>query len=200
MLRADPRAPLPRAPFPQPAERGFWFNNVTGESSWKEPEALGIPAAAGTQGEGHRYWVVDGKPSWEAPEEYAWRSLASAEGADGRPYFQNTVTQAVTWERPAALGWSRRSVSKTFWYNAVTGESRREPPTDVVGFEHESGQRYFAGADGAATWDKPAAGAWTEARSEEHDRPYFHNAVTGETVWERPPNSNVAWQLYHEEL
>ena len=189
----------------QSAERGFWFNNVTGESTWKYPEALGIKASNTDR----VYYIVDGSPTWEPPEAYAWRAVpdTSAEGAaEGRVYFENTVSHEVTWTRPAALGWSRRSVSKTFWYNAVTGETRRDAPTDVVGFEHPSGSRYFvaaaAGGDGSAaeaTWERPAA-AWTEVQSEEHGQPYFHTNVTGEVVWERPAHSNVAWQLYHEEL
>jgi hypothetical protein len=171
---------------------------VTGESTWKAPDALGIEATG--SGEGHRYWVVDGAPTWTAPEAYAWRAFVS-DDADGRAYFENSVSGEVTWERPAALGWSRRSVSNTFWYNAVTGESRRETPSEVLGFEHPSGSRYFAAADGSATWERPAAAAWNEVASAEHGgQPYFHNNVTGETVWERPAESNVAWQLYHEEL
>ena len=182
----------------QTAEKGFWFNNITGASQWERPDALGVESTV--DGESRRYWVVDGAPTWTAPAEYAWRQLASPDG-DGRVYFENTATGAVTWERPAALGWSRRSVSRTFWYDSVTGKSQRDIPTHAVGHAHESGQRYFIDADGQPTWERPAQAAWTETPSEKHEgRTYFHNNVTDEVVWERPADSNVAWQLHHEEL
>jgi hypothetical protein len=213
------RLPLPRAPrapaapqrpqlprriadaclaVSQQAEKGFWFNNITGASQWELPDALGIETVV--DGEKRRYWVVDGTPTWSAPTEYAWRQLVSPDG-DGRLYFENTATGAVTWERPAALGWSRRSVGKTFWYDSVTGASQRDVPAHAVGHEHESGQRFFVDADGSTTWERPAAAAWTETPSDKHDgRTYFHNNVTQEVAWERPADSNVAWQQHHEEL
>jgi hypothetical protein len=181
----------------KPAERGFWFNNVTGVSSWDRPEALGHES---TEHAGAVYWIADdGKATWDPPVAHAWRALAST--TDGTPYFENTKTKEVTWTRPEALSWSRRSVNKTYWWNVVTGEARRDAPTDLVGFSHESGHVYFLTPSGASTWDRPAAAAWAEATSDKHDgRVYWYNSVTGETVWERPANSNVAWQMYHEEL
>lgn len=109
----------------------------------------------------------------------------------------------MTWERPAALGWSRRSVNDTWWWNIVTGETVRVPPPAVVGIPTEDGQNhYFVDPKtGEATWEKPAAASWHEAKSEKHDgRPYWFNTVTKETVWERPADSNVAWQKQHSEL
>lgn len=176
----------------QAAEKGFWHNNVTGESSWESPPALGIPTADGKG----KYWVVDGSPSWEPPSPFAWRAIPSTDPAQkGRPYFENWVTKEVTWERPAALGWSRRSVNDTWWWNVVTGETARAPPVDVVGIPTEDGEHtYFIDAKtGKATWDKPPAAAWVESKSAEHDRPFWFNSVTKESTWERPASSNVAW-------
>ena len=113
-------------------------------------------------------------------------------------YFDNEVTGETTWTRPAALGWSRRSVERTFWYNSVTGASRRDAPVEVVGVHHESGHTYFPAPGGGATWDRPPAAGWNEVESEAHEgRTYFYNTVTKETVWERPADSNVAWVRYH---
>ena len=39
----------------QVAEKGFWHNNVTGESTWKLPDALGHKA----DGSNETYWIVD---------------------------------------------------------------------------------------------------------------------------------------------
>ncbi len=171
---------------------------MTGESTWKQPDALGIATPDGTS----RYWVVDGQPSWKPPAEFSWRTVASADPAHaGRSYFENWVTKEATWERPAALGWSRRSYNNTYWWNVVTGETQRAAPGHVVGFEAPSGHKYFVDpSTQEPTWDAPAAAAWSEAHSAEHDRPYWFNRVTKERVWTRPAESNVAWVRFHEEL
>jgi hypothetical protein len=111
------------------------------------------------------------------------------------------VTKEVTWERPAALGWSRRSQNKTFWWNIVSGETQRATP-EALGFQTPEGHTYFVDPKtGESTWDKPVAGAWEEGKSAEHkDRPFWFNSVTKESVWERPADSNVAWVKMHEEL
>ena len=200
MRFADAHAGLASLPVAtrQAAEKGFWFNNVTGVSQWERPDALGIETTV--DGKAQRYWVVDGEPTWSAPTEYAWRQLVSPDG-NGKVYFENTATGAVTWDRPAALAWSRRSVAKTFWYDSVTGASQREVPAHAVGHPHESGQRFFVGPDGQPTWERPAAAAWTEVPSAEHEgRTYYHNNITDEVAWERPADTNVAWQMHHDEL
>ena len=71
-------------------------------------------------------------------------------------YFENWVTKEVTWERPAALGWSRRSQNKTFWWNIVSGETQRATP-ESLGFQTPEGHTYFVDPKtGESTWDKPA--------------------------------------------
>ena len=107
----------------------------------------------------------------------------------------------VTWERPAALGWSRRSFNKTFWWNQVTGETQHEEPVDVFGFDDGAGYRFFIDPKtGQSSWDRPERSAWSEVHSEEHGRPYYYNNVTQEVSWEKPADSNIAWVKYHEEL
>jgi hypothetical protein len=75
----DPQSPplLARAPAQpaQAAEKGFWHNNVTGESTWKQPDAMGVSTPDGKS----RYWIVDGEPSWQPPAEYAWRAVPSTD-------------------------------------------------------------------------------------------------------------------------
>lgn len=46
----------------------FYYNTVTGESVWTRPEAMPILDEAS----GQHYWVVDGKSTWDPPEELAW--------------------------------------------------------------------------------------------------------------------------------
>ena len=45
------------------AERGWWSNNVTSATSTTEPEAFGHLSA-----DGKRYWVVNGEATWTAPK------------------------------------------------------------------------------------------------------------------------------------
>ena len=99
---------------------------MTGESTWKQPDALGITPPDG----GRAYWIVDGTPSWTPPAEYAWRAVSSTDEAHaGRLYFENWRTKEATWERPAALGWSRRS------YNNSASHHRRLRPFDLRGID-----------------------------------------------------------------
>ena len=64
----------------------------------------------------------------------------------------------------------------------------------------EHNHTYYIDDDGEATWDVPEHAAWKEHHSKEHDRPFYHNDVSGETVWEKPKGSNVAWQVWHDEV
>lgn len=59
------------------------------------------------------------------------------------PNLLLTPLSKVTWDRPASLGWSRRSFNKTFWWNVVTGEAARSAPTDVFGFDDGQGNRFY---------------------------------------------------------
>jgi hypothetical protein len=122
------------------AEKGFWFNNVTGASSWERPEAIGITSSDGDT----KYWIINGVSTWEPPAEFSWRAVVSPDPAqEGRTYFENWITKETTWDRPACLGWSRRSQSKTYWWNMVTLETTRNAPVHVVGIETADGHTYY---------------------------------------------------------
>ena len=201
------------------AEKGFWFNNVTGASSWERPDAVPLTA---TDGEA-KYWIVNGATTWEPPADFAWRAVPSTDPShEGRvrtprpppypplahtlpqPYFENWVTKETSWERPAALAWSRRSQNKTYWWNIVTGETTRTAPIHAVGIETPEGHTYYLDPKtGEATWEAPEAAAWKEGQSEDPahaGRAYWYNTVTKASVWERPADSNVAWQKTHDEI
>ena len=107
----------------------------------------------------------------------------------------------VTWDRPAARGWSRRSFNKTYWWNQVTGETSREEPAEVFGLDDGAGNRFFIDPKtGESTWDRPERAAWVEVQSEEHGRAYYFNNITQEVSWEKPAESNVAWVRMYDEL
>jgi hypothetical protein len=181
-------------------ERGFYYNAVTGAAQWERPWVLGHSSHSNG---GRLFWLdpaVGGAGSWEPPAEAAWSAHAAAD-VGGRPFYYNTVTHVSCWERPPALAWSRRSLVATYWWNCVTGESVRDLPPDVFGYDGGQGKpRFFVRPeDGASTWEAPAWLAWTELR-DARGRPFFFNLRTRETCWTPPPVSNVAWQRQYEEL
>ena len=160
------------------AEKGWWSNNVTSATSTTEPEAFGHLSA-----DGKRYWVVAGEASWTAPAEFAWEAHSSAEHG-GRAYFHNSVTGVTTWDRPAALGWTRRSYNRTQWVNLVTGEASAETPKPLV--------------PTAPKGKLPKEAAW-EKRTEGGKEVYV-NSVTKEKSPDLPADSNLAWVQSHIEL
>jgi len=65
-------------------------------------------------------------------------------------------------------------------YNELTGAvSETDPLTQFHGFKAESGHQYWIDpATGASVWEAPAAYAWKEEVSKEHDgHSFFHNTA-----------------------
>ena len=182
------------ATLPAEHDAPFYENNVTLDSSWERPSAMPHFAE-----DGRPFWVVDGVASWEpADAADGWRPRWSP---DGHPFFESLSSGAVVWERPPSMGWTARSSKRSYYHNVVSGQTVDERPA-VLGHlseEHE-GVPFFVGADGEPTWDAPEASAWETHHSEEHDRPFYHNPKTGDTVWEPPPHTNAAWQRWFHEV
>lgn len=191
-------------------EVGFWYNTVTGQSTGKPPPEVGHFDAASNR----TFWIdpETGKATWIKPAPWDWKEVPSTDPAhDGRSYFVNERTKETQWERPVALGWSRKSKTKIFYFNRLTGESTYERPK-AMGYEDpETGRMYYdvldpetGRATGEVTWDPPAdaAHAWSEQPAPE-DHPsagktYYHNRVTGATQWTAP--EETGWIKYHEDL
>jgi hypothetical protein len=81
----------------------YFWNEVTGESTWKDPDH--VPFVV--EETGARYYVdANGVSTWtRPPDPSGWREFT--DDNLGLPYFHNDVTGETTWERPAALGWTR---------------------------------------------------------------------------------------------
>ena len=99
------------------------------------------------------------------------------------------------------MGWTARSSKRSYYHNVVSGETVSERPHHVMGhYSEEHDATYYIGRDGLPTWEAPEASSWEAHHSEEHDRPFFHNSKTGQTVWEAPADTNVAWQQWFHEV
>lgn len=171
----------------------FFFNNVTGESTWTRPPAMPLFDASGRP-----YWVVGGVASWEpANPADNWAPHTSP---DGDTYFVNGAGE-TSWERPAVLGWSVRSNSSFFWYNSVTHATQHERPA-VMGHHSEAhNATYYETAGGKdVTWDPPEDAAWRRVKDPDSGVEFFHNDVSKESTWDLPAVSSLAWAVWHTEV
>lgn len=175
------------------AQKIFFHNNVTGVNTWNRPAEMPLVDPES----GRLYWVEAGEATWE-PESEALRWVTHYT-PDGSPYFSNSKTGATVWERPASLGWSARSADNKFYYNKVTKETTRVRPAELGHHDEERNATYFVDSEGLPTWDAPIESSWTTHHDKEHDRPFYHNSLTGDVVWELPPDAALNWQEWHDE-
>ena len=84
------------------ANQVFYYNDVTGESKWDEPDGL----TTYTDNDGRSFWVDKdtGESTYTSPTK--WSSHLSDEH-DGRMFYYNSETQEATWDKPEELGWRR---------------------------------------------------------------------------------------------
>lgn len=82
----------------------FYYNDVTQESRWDDPDGL----ATYQDDDGRDFWVdVDtGESTYESPFE--WMSAVSEDPAhSGQKYYINKRTKESTWDRPQEFAWRR---------------------------------------------------------------------------------------------
>ena len=172
----------------------FFHNNVTGVNTWTRPAEMPYFDADS----GKPYWLINGEASWTPVDKELGWVVHWSDGAV--PFFVNEALNLTVWERPAVLGWSMRSSEKKFYYNTKTHETVRERPRDLGFHSEEHNATYYVDQDGDATWDAPEASAWEQHHDTEHNQPFYHNRVTGETVWEPPHDASVHWQEWFESV
>jgi len=87
----------------------FWFNEVTGESSWEDPRHNTWRAVTDREtGKVFYYHPETLDTTWQPPEEVAWKEVEEEDTQHGgsRVYYFNERSGASVWDKPAFLGWS----------------------------------------------------------------------------------------------
>jgi len=82
----------------------FYYNDVTHESRWDDPDGL----TTYQDDDGRDFWVDvnTGESTYESPFE--WMSTVSEDPAHGgQKYYVNKRTKESTWDQPKELAWRR---------------------------------------------------------------------------------------------
>ena len=84
----------------------FWFNRVTGASSFEAPEEVSWRKVSQPKIKKGVYWFNErtGATSWDQPVDASWRKAVSPTH-DNEEYYWNQVTGETTWMLPASMGW-----------------------------------------------------------------------------------------------
>jgi hypothetical protein len=158
--------------------RPYFHNATTGQTVWDKPAVLNastpatsLPTPQPTQAPTAPTTAPSGPI--ESALSYGWSEHYHHDSR--RPYFHNATTGETAWERPTAPG--------TPIANAVVFQP--QPPSPMPSpapAPTMPSQRLRQ----ASTPAPPLPHGWQEHFQEGTGRPYFHNAVTQEAVWERP--------------
>mmetsp|Transcript_46142 Transcript_46142/g.128362 ORF Transcript_46142/g.128362 Transcript_46142/m.128362 type:complete len:366 (+) Transcript_46142:162-1259(+) len=146
--------------------RTFFYNTVTGESSWEEPAlqtAASQPAASAPVGQTQSQ-QPEVSPQEKAPQSTATLPKDWTENMDptsGRVYYFNAVTGVSSWDRPQP--------EEPLKLETVTGQLEQQ-------------------ADQPASLPKD----WTEHTDSSSGRKFFFNTVTKESSWEKPAVAGMA--------
>ncbi|CAL51403.1 Pre-mRNA-processing protein PRP40 [Ostreococcus tauri] len=85
----------------QSAKQVFFYNDVTGESRWDDPDGL----TTYSDDEGKEFWVDPNTGESTYEPRTKWSSHDSED--TGVKYFYNEETKESTWDRPEELAWRR---------------------------------------------------------------------------------------------
>lgn len=178
----------------------YWFNAVTGETTWTKPSADGT-AGDGEEREFATELLDENDPA-------AWETVTAD---DGSIYYYNTVTGVSQWDEPQALQAKLRAAA-AFSSAAPTEESNvADDPDDWQSVHDDEGNDYYFNAKtGESAWQRPgllgkvlAASRATKAlqwwrAEDEHGNEYFYNEA-GETSWTDPTESAEAPRVENED-
>jgi hypothetical protein len=180
--------------------RSYWVNVLTGESTWVKP---GAPVTLHSG-------VVPLEPVLQRPEapqeEHDW--VEKQDPAHNRPYWVNTRSGESVWTQPAVLSLSAVLVQAA---HALAPEATEATPTEEPWIEKRDlshNRSYWVNVlTGESTWVKPGASVivhsvpiepaphrsespaehnWVENQDPTHNRPYWVNTRSGESVWIQP--------------
>ncbi|GMH40195.1 hypothetical protein BSKO_08099 [Bryopsis sp. KO-2023] len=168
----------------------YYFNNGTNEVTYQKPPSCAWMKATV---EGHNLYfnAITRQTTWRRPDALAWRKLADEE--TGNEFWYNYRTEATVSRTPAELSGDllteMDAEAGTYWYNPVTGKHSWENPSEESwqkGYHAASGNHFYFHHEKGSTWEAPEDHSWEEHKSSEHNLPFYHSRVLGESQWEKP--------------
>jgi len=155
----------------------YWYHTLTGESSWDKPGATEhVDPPSDTT-------LTIGQTWYEVEDE--------ASGV----YYYNTATGDTVWDKPAdydgSPGDEPPKELKEFMQKAFSGLLKKRDPTLQI--KMEAARRELTEAQTAR--DKAVVdghGHWVEVYDPASHEFYYHDKVTGTTVWQKPEHYVMA--------
>ena len=180
----------------------FYLNNLTGETSWEEPEALRLPQnyqRGFDVNTGRVYYgnALTGEVSWEFPVQQQQQERGGGSvwevnvDADGVTFYYNTITQESQWDPPPELAQEQNFFDQQQDSRPLSRGSSG-PPGSRPGSKKRRRRRKRAGTPGSQQEDEapmlndndnPAN--W-EINQDDDGRTFYYNLITGQTQWDEP--------------
>jgi len=127
------------------------------------------------------------KAAYELPEFWT----EAVDGASGREYYFNSLTQEVSWERPTNNQSHEEKRSAPESENIPQGARPSAEDLTVPGQPDSNSDLLQADTDLPVDDSPLVPEGWTEVIDESTGKPYYLNQTTGETSWEIPQVQNT---------
>eukprot|EP00190_Bangiopsis_sp_CCMP1999_P003897 CAMPEP_0198736292 /NCGR_PEP_ID=MMETSP1475-20131203/64729_1 /TAXON_ID= ORGANISM="Unidentified sp., Strain CCMP1999" /NCGR_SAMPLE_ID=MMETSP1475 /ASSEMBLY_ACC=CAM_ASM_001111 /LENGTH=806 /DNA_ID=CAMNT_0044500073 /DNA_START=65 /DNA_END=2485 /DNA_ORIENTATION=- len=150
--------------------RVYYYNSVTGETTYNKPSALGGPAE-GRQEQPPTQATNTYPPSGSAAsnEDDITDGWIEYKTPEGKSYYHNSATNETQWTKPT------KSTAQKMAPSSEDNASKAQMTND---------RRTPSGTSEAVTSEEPAEG-WKEYETKD-GRKYYHNVRTGVTQWTKP--------------
>jgi MyTH4 domain/FERM central domain/PTB domain (IRS-1 type)/RA like domain/WW domain len=186
----------------------YYYNRVTRETSWEEPErflpAAGSTAAGGTSGSTSAAAAVSVQQNMSTTGSTSSTSVdnskpdvwvQSTDPSSGRAYYYNRRTKETTWVRPASMGASSTSGSGAAIDNSTLSGNTIDNSTIDRSAALKPGNTQKGGRQrtGVVSPD----GQWEEVIDPAADKTYWYNRSTKARAWVLPesaknPNADIS--------
>lgn len=175
-------------------------------SHWIQEGAVAFEDPPGTwtkqqNDNGVTFWYNKGthEGRWDLPPSCAWQRVEEKGVAT---HYNNFVTGQVLHRTPPSLCWRKIRQSNaafaTFWYNWAVNKTQVDAPDEMPQYLLEEAEklintRWYNKQTGEFSFENPKLKThWREVTDPANDKIFYHNIVTGESIWEIP--EELAWK------